>query len=91
MIEVLIVIAIFSTSIIMSIDNSNKSSQQVKRLRQQTIALNLAREGMETMYNIRDTNRRSRSSQKDQCWLKANPTEDELGGENIVDVNGSSW
>lgn len=77
MIEILIVLLVFSTAIIVGINTASKSTQYLQRLRQQTIALNIAREGIEAMYNIRDTNRRRWSSQADQCWLKVNPMVDE--------------
>ena len=37
------------------------------------MAVNLAREGMEMVYNIRDTNWREYSGLKDRYWLKADP------------------
>lgn len=42
------------------------------------VAVNLAREGIESMFQIRDTNRQRRSSSRDKCWLKINPLVDEL-------------
>ncbi len=77
MVEVIIVLRVFSTALIIGINAVNNSSRYLNRLRQQTIALNIAREGIESMYQIRDTNRRRRSSQKDQCRLKADPLSDE--------------
>ena len=41
--------------------------------RQKVMALNLAKEGVEIVYNIRNTNWRRRYEQKDACWLNANP------------------
>lgn len=45
----------------------------VEKSRQEIIAINLAREGMEIVYQIRDTNRRRRAGKKDQCRLKQDP------------------
>lgn len=45
----------------------------VQKSRQRIIAINLAREGMESIYQIRDTNRQRRAGRKDQCRLKINP------------------
>lgn len=73
MIEVVIVLRVFSTALIIGINAVNSSSRYLNRLRQQTIALNIAREGLESMYQIRDSNWRRRSSQKDQCRLKTDP------------------
>lgn len=49
------------------------------------VAVNLAREGIESMYQIRDTNRQRRSSSRDRCWLKQNSLIDE------VPVPGDEW
>lgn len=48
-----------------------------KITRQKVIAINFAREGIESVYQIRDTNRQKWQWKKDQCWLKANPLVDE--------------
>lgn len=39
----------------------------------EVVAINLAREWVETMFNIRDTNWKLYSSKKDQCWLSNTP------------------
>lgn len=44
----------------------------MSQARGQVIAINLAREGIEMMFNIRDTNIRKWSGKKDACWLNAN-------------------
>lgn len=44
------------------------------KTRQETLAINLAREGMETVYTIRNTNRLRRSGKKDENRLCANPS-----------------
>ncbi len=54
-------------------------------IRTKIVATNLAREGIESMYQIRDTNRRRWSSKRDQCWLKVNPLVD------YIDGMGSEW
>lgn len=40
--------------------------------RAQVIAINLAREGAEMVFNLRDTNLRKRSGKKDECRLNTN-------------------
>ena len=55
----------------------NKTTTYISETAQRTIALNLAKEGIEAMYNIRNTNWRRRSDSRDKCWLKANPMVDE--------------
>lgn len=44
--------------------------------RKKLIAINLAREWMETVYNIRDTNWTRWSWKRDKCWLKIDPLVD---------------
>lgn len=58
----------------------------VQKTRQKVIALNLAREGMEAVYQIRDTNRTRRAGVKDMCWLKINPLIDEWDPRCIDDI-----
>jgi Tfp pilus assembly protein PilV len=41
------------------------------KTRQETIAINLARESMEAVYNRRNTNRLKWSGEKDKYWLVA--------------------
>lgn len=49
----------------------------VQDTRQRVIAVNIAREGMEQMYQIRDTNWQRRAGKKEQCRLKKDPLVDE--------------
>lgn len=53
-----------------------RTTNYISETAQRTIALNLAKEGIEAVYNIRNTNWHRRSSQRNQCWLKANPMVD---------------
>lgn len=68
---------VISTSLITIIMGVTRSVRYVSEMKQRTIALNLAKEGVEAMYNIRDTNWRRRSASRDACWLKADPMVDE--------------
>lgn len=77
LIEVLIVLFVFATGVMIVVQGVNKTTSYVSEMTQKTIAMHLAKEGIEAMYNIRNTNRRKRSSEKDKCWLKAKPTIDE--------------
>ena len=54
-----------------------KGFDYVQQSRQKIIALDLAREGIEAVYQIRNTNRKRWSAQKEECWLKTNPLVDE--------------
>lgn len=75
---VVVVISIWLMSVIVVLTNGNK---YIQRTRQKVIAINLAREGMEAVYQIRDTNRTRWAWVKDSCRLKVNP---------MVDDNGSA-
>lgn len=46
---------------------------EVDKSKNEIIALNLAREGIEAVYQIRNTNRMRWSGKRDQCWLKREP------------------
>ena len=71
------------------------------RIRQDIVSVNLAREGMEQMFNIRNTNRLRRSWKRDECWLKQNPLIDQngvwceddprIGSGNYVILSVISW
>lgn len=79
MVEIILILVIIATALITIIQGISKTTQYISEMRQRTIALNLAKEGIEAVYNIRDTNWRRRSANRDQCWLKANPMIDEWG------------
>ncbi len=73
LVEVIIVLLIVSTSLFTIISWASTSTTYVSEMKQKTIALNLAKEWIEAMYNLRDTNWKKWSNQKDMCWLAANP------------------
>lgn len=77
MVEVIVVLFIIATALIAIISGLSKTTRYISEMRQRTIALNLAKEGIEAVYNIRNTNWRKRSANKDACWLKTNPLVDE--------------
>lgn len=72
---VAIIVSIWLMSILYAI---NYALENVKAMKQRVIAINLAREGMEWIYQIRDTNRLLWPAQKDKCRLDMNPMIDEL-------------
>lgn len=83
LLEVVIVIFLFVllvTTVFQLIDYGLQSSD---RSRQEVVAINLAREGMESVYAIRGTNRLRRSGKKDLCRLKRNPLDD--GGDQLCE------
>ncbi len=79
LIEVIIVLIILSTGIITAVEVIRYGLNFMDKTRKKVIAINLAREGMEWMYNIRDTNFKRWAGLKDKCWLKADPLEDDDG------------
>jgi len=76
-IEVLLMIIIIGVSLSAIIVSLNNGMTFMQKTREKTIAINLAREGIEAMYQIRDTNRYRRAGQKESCRLKTNPLVDE--------------
>ena len=77
LIEVLVVVFVLSMGVLVIMQGINKTTTYISETAQRTIALNLAKEGLEAMYNIRNTNWRRRSDSRDKCWLKEKPMVDE--------------
>lgn len=71
--EVLLMIIIIGVSLTAIIISLNNGMSFMQKTREKTIAINLAREWIEAMYQIRDTNRYRRAGQKESCRLKSNP------------------
>jgi len=71
---IVVVISIWLLSVVVALTNGMK---YVQKTRQKVVALNLAREWMEAIYQIRDTNWTRWAGVKDQCWLKIDPLVDE--------------
>ena len=76
MLEVILVLMIISTALISVITGVARTVNYVSEMKQRTLALNLAKEGIETVYNIRDTNWRRWSATKDKCRLKVTPLDE---------------
>lgn len=83
--EILIVIVVLSIGLLSVVVVLTDGMGYVQKTRQKVIALNLAREWMEAVYQIRDTNRMRRAWVKDSCWLKINPLLDEWGSDCFTD------
>lgn len=75
--EVLIIIVVISVGLLSVIVVLTDGMKYIQKTRQKIIAINLAREGMEAVYQMRDTNRTRRAWVKDTCRLKNNPLIDE--------------
>ncbi len=75
--EILVIIVIVSVGLLSVVVVLTNGMNYVQKTRQKIIALNLAREWMEAVYQIRDTNRTRRAWVKDSCWLKINPLFDD--------------
>ena len=73
MIELLFVIMLVSTTFMGIISAVISTTSYLTAIRQKVTALNLAKEWVEVMYNIRDTNWRRRDSKKDLTRLKNDP------------------
>ena len=77
LIEVVFVAVVVSISLVSILYAINYALENVKSTKQRVIAINLAREGMEWIYQIRDTNRLIWPAKKDECRLDMNPLIDE--------------
>lgn len=78
MMELVVVMFLLSIGFFSIITMLNSWSRFTQIIRTKIVALNLAREGVEAMFQMRDTNRRRRSSKRDLCWLKTNPLVDDI-------------
>ncbi len=67
--EVLIVCTVFAVMVVWMILAINRAFVFMDNIKLQVIATNLAREWVEMMYNIRDTNWRKFSGERDKYWL----------------------
>lgn len=74
--EIIILCSLFSFLILWVIVAINRSFTFVNNTRLAVRAANFAREWMEMMYNIRDTNRRKDAWQRDANWLNLSMNED---------------
>ena len=75
LIEILIVIFVISMGLILIIRGMSETHRYLSETAQKTIALNLAKEGIEAVYNLRNSNWRKWSDKKDECWLNVNKEE----------------
>ena len=73
MIEILLIIFLLSVGMTALIVAVNFGTGFVQKTRQKIIAVNLAREGMEQVMQIRDSNRNIWAGQKESCRLKLDP------------------
>ena len=73
LVEVIIALIIISIGILGVYQWVWAGRRDVDSTQSKIIAVNLAREWMEMIYNIRDTNVLRWSSQKNECWLKRMP------------------
>jgi len=85
---VVVLIWLWLITVIDALQNSNNYLQKTK---QKIIAINLAREWVEQMINIRNTNRQKRAWDKEISWLKTNPSINENPDLLSNDPRFGSW
>lgn len=88
--EILVIIVVISVGLLSVVVVLTNGMTYVQKTRQKVIALNLAREWMEAVYQIRDTNRTRRAWVKDACRLKIDPLVDEWALRCIDDTRFTS-
>ncbi|MBS8122470.1 hypothetical protein VAMP_106108n29 [Candidatus Vampirococcus lugosii] len=92
LIELIITTIIISTGVLGIVSVIDYGFKAISIIRQDVIATNLAREGIEGVFNIRDTNWFRWSGRRDQCWLLEDPlgassdcqSEDWIGSGNYI-------
>lgn len=73
LVELLVTLVMLSITLVTVIGLMRASISYVEKTRQETIAINLAREGMEAVYTLRDSNRLRRWGAKDANRLCIHP------------------
>lgn len=73
LIEVVVVLLVIGTALSTIIASISGTIGYLSAIKQRTIAMSMAREGIEAIYSIRNTNWRRWSSQKDDCRLNIDP------------------
>lgn len=71
------IIVVISVGLLSVVFALSRGMQYVQHTRQKMLALDLAREGVEAVYNIRNTNWMRWAGVKDTCRLKIDPLVDE--------------
>jgi type II secretory pathway pseudopilin PulG len=90
--EILVIVIVISVGLLSVVVVLTNGMKYVQKTRQKVIALNLAREWMEAVYQIRDTNRTRRAGVKDTCRLKINPLTDDWWTQTCTDdLRFTSW
>ncbi len=74
--EVVLIVVIVSIGIVTVVTGLNSGNKYLQKSREKIIAINLAREGVEQMINIRDSNRRKNAGRKEETRLRTNPIKD---------------
>ena len=77
--EILVTISILAIAFAWIFVVLKNSSWLIAQSQAKTQTINLSREGIEIVHNIRDTNWMRRSWQKEECRLKADPLADDDG------------
>ena len=86
LIEILIVIFVISMGLILIIRGMSETHRYLSETAQKTIALNLAKEGIEAVYNLRNSNWRKWSDKKDECWLNVDKEECDDQSQKLTDT-----
>lgn len=73
LVELLIWLVFISIGLLSVISLMRSAITHTDRAKQDVLAINLAREGIEAVYVVRDTNRLRRSGKRDANWLCASP------------------
>lgn len=95
LIEIVIGMLVIWVGLISVIGILQYATKLTNSTKSQIVAINLAREWVEYVYNIRDTNWKMFASKKDQCWLASRPNAWVTDCENIPRITpdwiGNSW
>lgn len=76
LLEIIVAIAVISVALSTAIYILHNSTQFLQTTEIKIKNTNLAREGIEAVFQIRNSNRLRRSGSRNQCWLKIDPLTD---------------
>jgi len=85
LVEMVIIVFLLSVGLAGVISALQKWLSFIQQTREQVLAINLAREGIEQLFVVRDSNRRSWAGKKEACWLKIDPLSLQEGNPVICD------
>lgn len=93
LVELLIVIVLISGWLVIIIQWLQRWLDLLEKTKNEVIAINLAREGMEAVFNVRNTNWLRRSGQQEKCRLSMDSSTcgDRMSSSTYMSISNTDW